>query len=72
MEKIEQENVEKIRVQIDGISIERTRQVPPTSINDAVVTSTTSLPGEHSQGIQSIQMSSLVATCQQKSDQRGQ
>ena len=70
--KIEQENVEKTRVQIDGISIKRARQVPSTSINDAAVTSTTSLPGEHSQGIQSIQTSRSVATCQQRSDQRGQ
>ena len=54
------------------LAIKRASQHPSTSINDATATSTTSLPGEHSQGIQSIQTSSSVATCQQRSNQRGQ
>ena len=45
----------------------------PLDVNDnAAVTSTMSLPGEHSPGIQSIQRSSFTPTCQQRSDQRGQ
>ena len=39
---------------------------------DEAVTTTTSLPGEHSQGIHSVQTSRTIATRQCRSEQRGQ
>ena len=56
-----------------GVHILHKSTSRPLDVNEnAAVTSTTSLPGEHSQGIQSIQTSRSVATSKQRSDQRGQ
>ena len=45
----------------------------PFDVNeDAAVTTTISFPGEHSKGIQSVQVSRITPTHQQRPDQRGQ